>query len=141
MIIYQHDECGYFTGQSKDVHEKQAIPYRWSKVPMQEIPEGKFAQLNGTRWDMVDEKVYPPPPIPDVVTMRQARLALLGAGLLSQVETALNSLEEPHRSAALIEWEYAQEVERDYPWVTQMVAVMGLTDEQVDDLFMAAAAL
>lgn len=81
------------------------------------------------------------PIVPDVVTMRQARLALLGAGLLPMVETALNSLEEPQRSAALIEWEYAQEVKRDYPWVTQMVAVMGLTDEQVDNLFRAAAVL
>jgi hypothetical protein len=40
--------------------------------------------------------------------MRQARLALLGAGLLPQVETALNSLDEPYKSAALIEWEYAR---------------------------------
>jgi len=141
FIIYQHDEFGFYTGQSKLTDKWKGIPYRWSKVPLPEIPEGKFAQLNGDKWDIKDEIYRPALPIPTVVTMRQARLALLQAGLLPTVEAALDALEEPARSAAKIEWKYAQEVERGYPWVEQLTATMGMTEEQVDNLFILAATL
>ena len=76
-----------------------------------------------------------------VVTMRQARLALLQAGLLANVEAAINSLPSPQKEAAQIEWEYSQEVRRDREFVTQLTAAMGLTELQVDDLFILAATL
>jgi hypothetical protein len=79
--------------------------------------------------------------IPQSVTMRQARLALLGAGLLSSVDAAIDSLPEPQRSAALIEWEYSGEVHRNRAFVIQLGGALGLTDAQLDDLFIAAAAL
>lgn len=75
--------------------------------------------------------------VPRVVSMRQARLALLAAGLLDDVEAAIASAPR----AARIEWEYAQEVARDYGLVLQLAPVLGLTDRQLDDLFVAAASL
>lgn len=80
-------------------------------------------------------------PVPQIVSMRQARLALLGAGLLSQIETAIASLPEPAKSAVSIEWEYAIEVNRTWPWVIQLSQALGLTDEQLDQLFIAASKL
>ena len=83
----------------------------------------------------------PPPTIPQVVTMRQARLALLGAGLLSGVSTAIAGLAEPTKSAAQIEWEYANEVQRNSGLVPEMAAALGLTPAQIDALFIAAEKL
>lgn len=79
--------------------------------------------------------------VPDSVTMRQARLALLGAGLLAQVDGAIDSLGEPAKSAARIEWEYSQTVERHKPFVLMLGAALGLTNKQIDDLFKAAVQL
>lgn len=79
--------------------------------------------------------------VPDKVTMRQARLALLAEGMLSGVETALNALPEPQKQAALIEWEYATSVERNGALVAAMGAALGLTGEQLDSLFKEAAKL
>ena len=79
--------------------------------------------------------------VPQVVTMRQARLALLGAGLLTQVEAAIDALPEPQRSAARIEWDYSSEVHRGRAFVQQLGHALGLTDQQLDDLFTQAAAL
>jgi hypothetical protein len=79
--------------------------------------------------------------VPQSITPRQARLALLGAGLLEQIQAAFATLPEPQRTAASIEWEYASSIERSSPLVSQMAAVAGLTDEQVDELFAAGAAL
>ena len=83
----------------------------------------------------------PPALIPAVVTMRQARLALLAAGKLSQVDAVIDSLPEPHKSAARIEWDYSSEVQRDRPFVKQIGAALGLTDEQLDQLFIEASKL
>ena len=76
-----------------------------------------------------------------VVTMRQARLALLQQGLLAGVEAAINLMPEPDRSKVSIEWEYASTVERMSPWMSAMGAALGLTEEQLDDLFILAASI
>ncbi len=75
------------------------------------------------------------------VTMRQARLALLAAGVLGDVAPALAALPSPHRDAAEIEWEYASEVRRDAPLIAALGSALGLTEDQIDDLFEAAAVL
>ncbi|MGC4366496.1 hypothetical protein [Hydrogenophaga sp. R2] len=78
---------------------------------------------------------------PRVVTMRQARRALLEAGLLQQVDLAIDALPEPQRSAVRIDWEYSSEVHRDRAFVQQLGQALGLSDEQLDALFIQAAAL
>ena len=80
-------------------------------------------------------------PVPKQVTMRQARLALLGAGLLSQVDAAIASLPEPDKSAAQIDWEYAAVVQRSSGLVPAMGAALGMTEVQIDTLFVEAAKL
>lgn len=94
----------------------------------------------GDHWEIVPGEV-PSDPVPKVVTMRQARLALLGAGLLAQVNTAVANMPGTEGDAARIEWEYAQEVRRDSPLVAGLSAALGLTDEALDNLYKAAAGL
>ena len=75
---------------------------------------------------------------PKVVTMRQARLALLQSGLLQTVQDAIaNSTDE----AMKIEWEYATEVRRDWGSLITLVTQLGITDLQLDDLFQLASTL
>lgn len=82
------------------------------------------------------------PQVPEQVTMRQARLALLAAGLLDDVEEAIAAIPDPvQRKAAQIEWEYANMIERQSEFVQQLAVGLGLSTEQLDDLFMQAAAL
>ena len=99
----------------------------------------------GDTWDgmrFVRPVVVPHPPVvPPSVTMRQARLALLGAGLLASVDAAINALPSPQKEAARIEWEYATEVQRSSGLVPMMGAALGLDDAALDALFIEAAAL
>lgn len=83
----------------------------------------------------------PPPTVPAVVTMRQARLALLGAGLLDGVEAAIDAMSSPQKDAARIEWEYSQEVQRHNGFVSVLAPMLGLTEAQTDALFVVAAGL
>ena len=101
--------------------------------------------VSGVEVGVVVPKVYEEPQpspdnyeyIPDAVSMRQARLALSRQGLLAQVQTGINSLSEESQ----IEWEYAGSVERNSPLVQSLGAALGLTETQLDDLFILAATL
>ena len=75
------------------------------------------------------------------VTMRQARLALLNAGLLDTVNTSIAAMAGAQGTAARIEWEYSQEVQRDKGLVLALGTQLGLSSEQLDDLFTLANTL
>ena len=83
-----------------------------------------------------------PAGIQNVVTMRQARHALLNAGLLDAVDTAIAAIpDETERRQAQIDWEYATEVRKDWPWVQTLSTALGLSEEQLDQLFIEASGL
>lgn len=82
------------------------------------------------------------PEVPQSLTMRQTRLVLLQAGLLDQVEAALQGIEDPvQRQAALIEWEYASTVERDSALIAQLGLALNLSQDRINALFEAGAVL
>lgn len=83
----------------------------------------------------------PTPSVPQEVTMRQARLALLDAGLLANVQPAINSLNEPDKTKAQIEWEYSNALQRSNPFVTVLGTALDLNNEALDNLFITAAKL
>jgi hypothetical protein len=127
--------------------------------PQPETPAHQFAGVRTYHYRFADQAAWetfkaehsdddgnltltpPKPKAPARVTMRQARLALAGAGLLSQVDSAIDALDEPHRTAARIEWDYSQVVERNRELVSILGPVLGLDDEALDDLFIEAAKL
>lgn len=83
----------------------------------------------------------PEPFIPTSVTMRQARIALHRNGLLNGVEGAIQTMDEPFRTEAEIEWEYAQTVDMDSQFTQMLAAAIGLNQEQLNDLFIQASTL
>lgn len=83
----------------------------------------------------------PAPYVPPSVTMRQARLALLSAGVLSGVDAAIASLPSPEKEAAQIEWNYGGTVERASPLVSMLGQALGLDADALDALFVQAALL
>lgn len=79
--------------------------------------------------------------VPLKVTMRQARKALVLAGKLDTVNAVIDSLPSPQRELAKIEWEYSQEVQRTWPLVAQLTGALGMTERQMDELFIHGATL
>lgn len=99
--------------------------------------------MNAMSPDEVEAHINPPAAVyvPHRVTMRQARLTLHAAGLLGQVETAIDALPEPDRTAAQIEWDYSSVVERHQGIALTIAQALGISDEQLDALFIEAATL
>ncbi len=94
-------------------------------------------KLENSEWVAPPEIVY----VPQEVTMRQARLALLDAGLLDNVQPAINSLPEPDKTRAQIEWDYSNALQRGNPFVATLGTALGLNEEALDNLFITAATL
>jgi hypothetical protein len=100
---------------------------------------GEYEVVNGLPVATYKDSAPYVPSVPNEVTMRQARLALFEVGLMSSVETALNALEEPAKTAARIEWEYSQTVRRDKEFVQVLSGALGLSSEDLDNLFTLAS--
>lgn len=72
----------------------------------------------------------------DSITMRQARLYLLSAGLLSQVDNIVSQNE-----AWKIEWEYATDIVKNSPLVVALANQLDLSAEAIDTMFNEASKL
>lgn len=80
--------------------------------------------------------------VPTEVTPRQIKQALILSGIsMTDVETALDSLSEPTKSLAKIEWEYSLAFQRNRPLVAQVGQMLGWTSQQLDDLWVFASKL
>lgn len=78
-----------------------------------------------------------PVPVPQVLTMRQARLVLHQVGLLDDVEAAVKAADR----SVQIEWEFAGEVHRNWPTLVALAGALKLDDAALDALFMTGATL
>ena len=79
----------------------------------------------------------PGPPTLIAVTPRQARLALLEAGLLPQINMMIRGADE----ATQITWDYATIISREDPLIASIGSALSLTDAQIDALFDRASTL
>lgn len=144
MKHYIFDAMGVYTGQFVDIDDiYAALPPYSTMIEPPEVGAGKVAIFTGNGWVESDPPEVLPPaiPVPASITMRQARLQLHAIGKLSAVQEAINQLPEPPKTSAQIEWDYASVVERVSPFVALLTPALGLSDEQMDDLFREAEKL
>jgi len=103
------------------------------------MPNGMFAKWVDKEWIIINEYPSEPTPtieVPQMLTPRQARLALLAVGLLDEVETLL-----ANDKAMQIWWEYSLDIQRNHEHIVVMGAALGLTELQLDNLFIEGAKL
>lgn len=98
---------------------------------------------------LLGEWVYVPPTSKEIrekmppLTARQFRLGLVDSGYAPfQVTQAIAAMPAgPDKERAQIEWEYATTFNRMHPLIATVAAALGLSDEQVDAMWLAAASL
>ena len=80
--------------------------------------------------------------VPQVVTRRQAKQALLIHSKLALVQPAIDAIADPSQKAMIqIEWDDSQEFQRTRASVIAIGTAIGLSSSQLDDLFVLAATL
>lgn len=80
---------------------------------------------------------YPTAAVPQEVSMRQAQQALLQEGMLDTVEQVVAQADR----AIQIDWYKGQTVRRDWPALIVVQSLLGMTDRQIDELFVLAESL
>ena len=85
--------------------------------------------------------VEPPAPVPQSCTNRQAKLALIELGFYTQATDLLAANTDPvEKLKAEVEWD-APTFERASPFLNNVWAQLGGTQEQLDDAFRLAVTL
>ena len=97
-----------------------------------EVADPSWVEVEEDIIGIPDINFVPTEIIPQSISMRQARLVLLQRGLLDDIEFAVKSADR----ATQIEWEYAQEVSRNHPLILQMWAALGLSVDDINQLFL-----
>lgn len=107
---------------------------------------GELTFDEGTPEDVISMKLakYAAPPNVNAVSVTavQIRKALVAQGFtIDDIYGGLNSLPEPTKSLALIDWEYLTTIPRDHPLADVVANLLGWTSDHVDALWNQAAAL
>lgn len=90
----------------------------------------------------VTNLAYTPLIVPQVISRAQAKLALLGVGLLSAVQSAIDAVPDPAMRAAMqIEWDDRLTFERTNPTLIALATGLGMSSTQLDQLFIVGATL
>lgn len=71
-------------------------------------------------------EIYDEKGVPRKISVRQAKLALLNAGLLDDIEAMIEKSEK----SVQISWEYATEFERNNPLILSLGALMKMSEER-----------
>lgn len=99
------------------------------------LEPGKW-RLEGGEW-----VAHEPVIVPQSVSMRQAREALIRRGHIATVDSYIANMPGIEGDIARNEWDKSQVVERNRPLTLAMGQLLGLDAEALDELFIFAATL
>ena len=133
ILINLDFTCGGITGTEPNHINWTLIPYLGGFIK---------EKWNGTEWveGASEVEIYEATNliVPQEVQLWRARTVLKLLGMEQVIEVALNSLDEPLKTGALYIWQFGTTVERNSQTVLLLQTVLGLTDAQVDDIFIQA---
>ncbi|MCG3783950.1 hypothetical protein [Delftia acidovorans] len=83
-----------------------------------------------------------PVPVPQAITRAQGKAALIQVGLWPQVQAFMASIEDPNEQLlAEVALNDTVNWERSSPFLARVAVALGLSEQQLDELFIAAAAV
>lgn len=89
---------------------------------------------NVQQWELVPIGIE----VPSSISPRQARLQLIALGKIDLVDPTIDTLNEPEKSNAKVEWEYATRYDITHPFVVQMLSILEI---DINEFFIAAGKL
>lgn len=110
----------------------------------EQIAEYEARQLQRKRESMVASNAYLRIQLDQIGLYGAMKAAVRALDATEQLEEATEDPDAPDLSDAVpyaIHWEYASTIKRTEPWVADVAQAAGISDEQLDNLFEAAAEL
>ena len=156
--MYYKDNQLYSEYQIRELHSNISFPTQfvapseYESITMIPSPatELQIATIDGTdvidgkrviKWSVRDKtaeevEAERKASVPSQITPRQCRLQLLSLGLLDEVETMCSANREMQ-----IWFEYSLDFQRSHPMTEAMAVQLGLTQDNIDTMFIEASKL
>ena len=125
-----------YPAETRDIQQGETVTAPWVEMSESEI-ESRIAQYSHA----VKQITTDAESIPQEIALWQFRAAVDLAGLKPSVESAISALPDQQKIVATQKWEYGNTVRRNHQMITTLSAALGLTPEQVDNIFKTAASL
>ncbi|MBX9636153.1 MAG: hypothetical protein K2Q14_06990 [Gammaproteobacteria bacterium] len=137
-LVLDQDGCRGPGWQSRNIDRASLILETVDDIPQQFIGGGWTYvdgawESNSVGQDHIEQ--VRKSEVPVAVTRRQLRLALLQIGMLVTADEFVAT----QSNAVQVYWKDSQEFYRQHPLITGLSAEFGLTETQVDDIFIAAS--
>lgn len=128
---YFKDETNNLFGLAKDGSQDDSIQDNFIAITPEEANTILLSKVEPLTTEQIRARMTP-------LTALQIRKVLNQFNLRSQVETIINDRTDQALKDA---WQYATEYKRDDDLLNQMIAYIGLTQDQVDQMFTVGATL
>lgn len=141
-MIYELDEKRVWTGNSKVYNPKKGRKPNWIRAVPPALTGTQVAIWDGTKYFVRDSYPVDPVKVPEKISMRQARTVLFQHGILDLVEVEIVAISDPDlKKQVEIDWEYATDMWRSWEWIPVIAEALGLSQTDIDSLFIEAAQL
>jgi hypothetical protein len=143
MIVQFVDEQGYSVAvcETPTIIEKYRNTDGFFEVPLcsENFYKRKWDFLNnfwveGATPEEIEE--VNKPIVPDSISQMKLRKQLILSGIaISSIDALIQSLPQPNRDLIYTMWEYAVVFDRHNPELNAMAGMLGVTQQQLDDIF------
>lgn len=127
--------CEYFIEGEQPVNAIELLPDGFIKP---RLIEGEIIETATSEEIIQYNRQF----VPKVISQRQLRTQLLLDGFnLDNIQIAINSLSQPDKSIAQVAWDYAVVFERESPLLISLAVGLGMTESDLDNIFLNASGL
>lgn len=142
MILYAYDSESYFAG-TIEIDPMGKVP-SGTLSPPPILVGAEVARWDVDHWTVLSSRPAGEPQsneilVPNFITPRQGYIILSRYELLEPVRAYFAALEGQEGEEAKIELEFAQEWKRTWPTLINAAHDFGLTDAQIDQMFIEAS--
>ena len=144
---YNFDIFGWYTTEDNG-RETSHEPPTLSETIVPGALRANYTGIPGKEWLLLPYSIPVPTPtpeptpiVPEQITPRQGYIVLSRYGLLAPVKAYFAALEGQEGEEAQIELEFAQEWKRSWPTLINAAHAFGLTDAQIDQMFIEASVI
>ena len=124
----------------------EELPFTASPADPEQHGRALFAAAQAGEFGPIAEYIAPPPPpppppfVPQQVTNAQGTVVLIQAGLWPHVVAYVNAIEDPIQKAiAEVALYKTTHWQRNSPFLNQAATALGITQSQMDQLFIQAS--
>lgn len=121
----------------KFVDRSDELPFTAAGYDPEPLGRDLFAALVAGEYGPIAAYIAPPPVVPVVVSAAQGGIALINAGLMNAVQAVVDAADTP--AGVKWAWSHAQAWDRSSQTLAYLAEKAGITSQQMDDIFVAAA--